>query len=262
MKLKAKQQIQGSTVILVDAGTANIDELVQAMTKAGWTFDILQASYTSKTGEKKRKDIPADKIVPIQKKFNLNNWSFKASKGSKVIVAQMTNKEHLIAIRKENGGALKEFLLLPVGEIPTPKPVPAQAPIQKQGQLAQQRAQAEDAAAELLYCDEGSHIPEITPLQKEARRAALRKEDKAKISKAAAKKHPLLIIFAILEIISLAGIVFGIYALKDAISARKKVTSDPGESERLLKEARMMLIFGVLAFVGAVTAWNLPALLH
>lgn len=261
LKLKAKQQIQGNTIILVDAGTANIDEVVQAMTRAGWTFDVLQASYTSKTGEKKRKDIPADKIVPVQKKFNLNKWSFKASKGSKVIVAQMTNKEHLIAIRKENGGALKEFLLLPVGNVPAPKPVPVQKPIQKQGQLAKERAQAEAAAAELLYRDEGAGIPEITPLQKEARRAAVRKEDKAKATRASAKKHTLLLVFSILEIFS-AGIVFGILALKDTLTGRKLSVSDPGEAERRFKEARLLLVFGVIAAVGAVVAWFLPSLLH
>lgn len=262
LKLKAKQQIQGEDIILVDAGTANIDEVVQAMAKAGWSFDVLQASYTAKTGETKRKDIPPEKIVAVQKKFDLNRWSFKATKGSKTVIAQMTNKDHLIAIRKVSGGALKEFLSLPVGDVPTaPKPAPMQKPIQKQGQLAQERAQAEAAAAEVLYRDEGAHIPEITPLQKEARRAAVRKEDKAKVSKAAAKKHTALLVFSILEIFS-AGIVFGILALKDTLTGRKLAQTDPGEAERRFKEARLLLIFGLVAAVGAVLAWNFPALLR
>lgn len=275
LKLKTKKQVNGKNVIFVDSGNANIDEVISAMQQDGWDIDLLRATYTTKTGEKKSKDIPPEKIVGVQRKYNLDNWTFKASKGAKVIGAQMSNKQHVIAIKQSKGGAWQDFCDLPVGNRPEPVPSfepepqmrrpqrqrPTQQPLQQQGQFAQERMEVEDQVAAALYVDDNDSIPEITTVQKEARRAAVRKEDNVRMSQVKVKKHTLLLVFSILEIFS-AGIVFAILALKDTLTGRKLAISDPGEAERRFKEAKLLLVFGLLAAIAAVVAWNLPAFLR
>lgn len=283
MKLQAKKKVNGKDIVFVDSGTANIEEIAKVMAQHGWTFDVLKATYTAKDGTSKKKDIPYDKLVAIQRKFNLNNWSVQASKGAKVIAFQMDNAKHRIAVARSTGGAIQEFLKLPVGipePEPAPVPKPASKPVQKgagaagavnkpsptqkpiqSSQFQQERAYAEEAAAAALYADNGSNIPEITPVQKEARRAAVRKDDQAKVKIAQKDKHTLLLVFSILEIFT-AGIAFGILALIDTLKGRKLSATDPGEAIRRFREAKVLLVFGVIASVLAVVAWNLPALLH
>lgn len=279
VKIRNKKQVNGKNIIFVDSGNANIDEVISAMQQDGWSIDLLRATYVTKTGEKKNKDIPPDKIVSVQRKYNLDNWTFKASKGAKIIGAQMSNKQHLIAIKQSKGRAWQDFCELPVGNkpvepmpVPVPQPQaqsrprpqrqrPTQQPLQQHGQFAQERIAAEDQAAAALYADDGDGIPEITPVQKQARRAAARKEDNARVAQVKAKKHTLLLVLSIIEIFS-AGIVFAGFALKDVLTGRKLAVSDPGEAERMFKEAKLLLVFGLLATVAAVVAWNLPALLR
>lgn len=265
LQLKTKKQVNGKNIAVFDTQDADIAAIVEAMSARGWTFDILFANYKLADGSSKKKDIPASKCAAVQARYNIDNWAFKAHLGGKTLAGQMDNSKHLAAISQSTGGAIKDFMALPIGNAPVPavhaQPArpqkPMQAPQQKSA-IARQRDAEAAAAARALLNDE-QDAPEITPMQREARRAASRAEEQKKMAAAPKKKHTALLILSILECLT-PSFVFGGMALYDVIKGRRfEAKGCPIEAAQRFKEVKFLLVFGLIATIAFTAAFTAPS---
>lgn len=295
MKLINKKQVNGKMVAIFDTEGAGIADIVSYLTQLGWTFAKLTVTYTAK-GQQKKQDVPAAKVAAVQAKYHFDKWSFAASNGNQLIVCQISDQSHRALVSKAPHGAAKVFASIPAAtpantQLPRSVAAPVHEPSPTQPQLtAQQKAllqrkreleaqkaaqtsriqQERDAAAAkaaaALYApqQDNENIPEMTATQRDEKRAAARAMDSMQVKKAAANKHTGLLIWAIIECLFIAPIAFGGFALYDIRCGRRLVTEDPSEAETRFKNAKQLLIFGIIfgILITGIACWKfLPVLL-
>lgn len=283
MRLKTKKHVNGKNVVIIDTGSAGIDEIVGTLADGGWQFPVLQASYPAKDGTVKKKDIPARYCAEVQKKYNIAQWAFKTERGAKTLVVQVDNQKRIAVVSRSTGGAIQDLLALPIGSTPDIEPgriptentaaavrsdevvpipsgeitttVMTEQPISPL--IAAERAAAADQAAAAIYTSDPAGTLTITPEQKVARRASVRKDDKKRAKKAATKKSKVILALAIVELFTVAGTVFGAFGLWNAVQSRRKTVSDPTESMKLARDARVHVILGMIAVLAVPVSYLL-----
>lgn len=288
MKLTSKKEMNGTKVAIFDTQGASIEDIVTYLSLNGWQFAKLTVTYTAK-GKPKKVDVPPAKVKAVQAKYNFDKWSFAARKGNMVIVCQMSDHNKRAIVSKASNGAAKVFLSIPAHATPAePETVaPADALTSQQQELLRrkqeiasqeaadaaslraERDRAAQEAAAALYApqEDVNEIPEMTEVERGEKRHAARAAEQARIAEVSSKKHTGLLIWAIIECLLLVPIAFGGFAILDIVQGRKLLRDmppDPEEAETRFKNARQLLIFGIIfgIVITAVACWKfLPVIL-
>lgn len=267
MELKKKKQLGGSnkTAAIFDTKGIKFDTIVDEMVSDGWTFEKLVVSYANKSGGTSKREVETQQVKPIQKKYNFDNWAFKARRNNQVISGYVVNSKNTAVITESKGRAIESFIAIgEEGNANYSRPID-NAPItpqrMQQGFIEQPsyiQNDASAAAAASLYADEPEEQVGISETQREDRKQAERELEQEKLDAIPKKKHTGLIVLAILEILLIASIFCGIVGLVDTIGARKRLNTDPEEAVKRFKLARSVLILGIIVDVIciAVAVWK------
>lgn len=114
MKLMGKKQREGKSVVVFDSQGATIVDIVRYLVQNGWQFNKLTVAVP-KNGQVVTKDVPANKVAPLQAKYNFDRWSFIASKAEQAIAGQIDNGKETVIITQSKNNAINFFATIPAG---------------------------------------------------------------------------------------------------------------------------------------------------